>query len=115
MLPTDTHFHTPPNRPDALNAPTIAARLRLADLVHRANIDDDVKVLVIRGVGKNLGSGADLEEQDGMLNPQADTSLLHEFKIAEDGTVYTSTSNFPSWHVEDAQPTLIRVQRTAAP
>ena len=57
------------NRPDALNAPTVAARLRFAELVHRANIDDDVKVLVIRGEGKHLGSGADLEEQDGMLNP----------------------------------------------
>ena len=71
------------NRPDALNAPTIAARLRFADLVHRANIDDDVKVLVIRGEGKHLGSGADLEEQDGMLNPEEGTSLLHEFRIDE--------------------------------
>ena len=75
------------NRPDALNAPTIAARLRFADLVHRANIDDDVKVLVIRGEGKHLGSGADLEEQDGMLNPKPGTSLLHEFRIEEDGSV----------------------------
>ena len=75
------------NRPDALNAPTIAGRLRFADLVHRANIDDDVKVLVIRGEGKHLGSGADLEEQDGMLNPQPGTSLLNEFKIEEDGSV----------------------------
>jgi enoyl-CoA hydratase/carnithine racemase len=75
------------NRPDALNAPTIAARLRFSELVHRSNIDDDVKVLVIKGAGKHLGSGADLEEQDGMLNPKPGTSLLHEFKIPEDGTV----------------------------
>jgi hypothetical protein len=27
------------------------------------------------------------------------------------GTAYTSISNFPSWHVEDAQPTLIQVKR----
>ena len=50
------------NRPDHLNAPTSAARLRYADLLHEANIDDDVKVLVIRGVGDDLGSGADLPE-----------------------------------------------------
>lgn len=37
------------DRPDRLNAPTVKARLRFADLVHRANIDDDddVKVLII--------------------------------------------------------------------
>ena len=40
--------------------------------------------------------------------------LTRDIEIAEDGTVYTSTSNFPSWHVEDAQPTMIRVQTTAA-
>jgi streptogramin lyase len=28
------------------------------------------------------------------------------------GTAYTSISNFPSWQVEDAQPTLIQVQRS---
>jgi len=35
------------NRPEHLNAPTIAARHRFADLVLRANVDDDVKVLVM--------------------------------------------------------------------
>ncbi|MDE2302863.1 MAG: enoyl-CoA hydratase/isomerase family protein [Sphingomonadales bacterium] len=75
------------NRPDALNAPTIAARLRFADLVHRANVDDEVKVLVIRGEGKHLGSGADLPEQSEMLSPNSDVSLLHEFRIPDDGSV----------------------------
>src|SRR6201996_764614 len=50
------------NRPEFLNAPTAAARLRYADLLHAANVDDDVKVLVIRGVGDDFGSGADLPE-----------------------------------------------------
>ena len=45
------------SRPERLNAPTSAARLRYADLLHRANIDDDVKVLVIRGLGQDFGSG----------------------------------------------------------
>ncbi len=75
------------NRPDALNAPTIAARLRFADLVHRANIDDDVKVLVIKGAGRHLGSGADLPEQSEMLSPDSNVSLLKEFKIPDDGSV----------------------------
>ena len=50
------------NRPEYLNAPTSAARLRYADLLRGATVDDDVKVVVIRGVGDDLGSGADLPD-----------------------------------------------------
>ena len=42
-------------------------------------------------------------------------AFTRDIEIAEDGTVYTSTSSFPSWHVEDAQPTLIRVQLQPPP
>lgn len=37
-------------------------------------------------------------------------AFTRDVEIAEDGTVYVATSSFPSWHVEDAQPTLIRVE-----
>lgn len=37
-------------------------------------------------------------------------AFTRDIEIAPDGTVYTSTSSFPSWHVEDGQPTLIRLQ-----
>src|ERR1700720_2176154 len=50
------------NRPENLNPPTSAARLRDADLLRAATVHTDVKVVVIRGVGDNLGSGADLTE-----------------------------------------------------
>lgn len=72
------------DRPDRLNAPTAAARMRFADLLHRANVDDEVKVLVIRGEGRHFGSGADLEEQADMYVEGADYSPLYEFKIGED-------------------------------
>jgi hypothetical protein len=49
------------NRPEFLNAPTAAPRLRYADLLHAAGVDDDVKVVVIRGVGDDFGSGAGRE------------------------------------------------------
>ena len=64
------------NRPGFLNAPTNAARQRYADLVHRANVDDDVKVLIIRGVGEHFGSGADLPEMAGMFNGDPDELFL---------------------------------------
>jgi enoyl-CoA hydratase/carnithine racemase len=72
------------DRPGFLNAPTIAARQRYADLVLRANVDDDVKVLIIRGVGDHFGSGADLPEMAGMFNGDDSYSPLPEFRIAED-------------------------------
>jgi enoyl-CoA hydratase/carnithine racemase len=71
------------NRPEMLNAPTIAARHRFAELVHRSNVDDDVKVLVIRGVGEHFGSGADLPEMAGMFNGDESYSVLPEFKLEE--------------------------------
>ncbi len=73
------------NRPDQLNIPTIAARKRYADLIFKASIDDDVKVLVVRGVGDHLGSGADLDEL--MAKQAAGTSLHEEFGIDVDEDV----------------------------
>ncbi len=73
------------NRPDQLNVPTIAARRRYADLLFKANIDDDVKVLVVRGVGDHLGTGADLDEL--MAKRAAGTALHEEFGLTEEDDV----------------------------
>jgi enoyl-CoA hydratase/carnithine racemase len=70
------------NRPDQLNIPTIGARRRYADLIFKASIDDDVKVLVVRGVGDHLGTGADLDEL--MAKRSAGVALHEEFGISED-------------------------------
>ncbi|GIX31319.1 MAG: enoyl-CoA hydratase [Porticoccaceae bacterium] len=70
-------------RPEKQNATTIGMRQVYADLIHRANIDDDVKVLVIRGEGRHFGAGGDLPEQDEMLSASdEDVSLLHELGIS---------------------------------
>ena len=73
------------NRPDRLNSPTIGARKRYADLIFKASIDDDVKVLVVRGIGDHLGSGADLDEL--MAKQAAGVSLEEEFGLEEDDDV----------------------------
>ena len=71
------------NRPEFLNAPTSAARLRYADLLRAATVDDDVRVVVIRGVGDDLGSGADLPEfMEGNDNPDL---RLAELRLEDDG------------------------------
>jgi len=71
------------DRPDHLNAPTIGARLRYAELLHRANIDDEVKVLVIRGAGNDLGSGVDLPEFMEVYGSEDDEPKLAEYTLSE--------------------------------
>ncbi len=75
------------SRPERLNAPTSAARLRYAELLHRANIDDDVKVLVIRGLGQDFGSGVDLPEFMEALNGEDDGPRLAEYHLTADDDV----------------------------
>lgn len=76
------------NRPEMLNAMTIGMRQLYADYVHAANIDDDVKVLVIRGEGANVGAGGDLPEQaDFFSDKSGDVSLLPELSLPDDGSI----------------------------
>jgi enoyl-CoA hydratase len=91
------------NRPDQLNIPTIGARRRYADLIFRASVDDDVKVLVVRGVGDHLGTGADLDEVMGKR--RAGQVLFEEMGIGEDEDVtmppprsYRSGASLVHWY-----------------
>ena len=59
-------------------------RLRYAELLHRANIDDDVKVLVIRGAGDDFGTGADLPSS--WRRSRSPTLRLAEVQLEDDAT-----------------------------
>jgi enoyl-CoA hydratase/carnithine racemase len=76
------------NRPEYLNAVTIRSRLRYARLLHQANIDDDVKVLVIRGAGDNFGSGADLPELNGLQEESPEAALREELELDEGAVTF---------------------------
>ena len=78
------------NRPEYLNAPTSAARLRYADLLRGATVDDDVKVVVIRGVGDDLGSGADLP--DFLAGTEEDR--LAELRVDDPTVTYPPKESF---------------------
>jgi len=80
------------NRPERLNAPTIAARRRYAQLLHAANVDDDVKVLVIRGEGDDLGSGVDLPEF--MSDYGEDSHYEREFGLEGQDVTYPPMDSF---------------------
>src|SRR6478735_9585266 len=75
------------DRADDLNAMTIDAQHRYADLIRHANFDDDVKVLVIRANGPNLGSGADLPELMEIMSKRSDVPMTHLVRIPEDADV----------------------------
>lgn len=94
------------NRPDRLNAVTIGARLRYAKLLHMANVDDDVKVLVVRGVGDDFGTGADLPELAALQEQDPDAALAAELGLeGEDVTFppprsYRGSATLPQWYAD---------------
>jgi enoyl-CoA hydratase/carnithine racemase len=75
------------DRADDLNAMTIDAEHRYADLIRQANVDDDVKVLVIRANGPNLGTGADLPELLDVMAGRGDGTMKHALRVPEDADV----------------------------
>jgi enoyl-CoA hydratase/carnithine racemase len=75
------------DRADELNAMTIDAQHRYADLIRLAGIDDDVKVLVIRANGPDLGSGADLPELMDIMARRGDVTMKTALRIPEDADV----------------------------
>lgn len=87
------------DRPQALNATTVGMRQLYADYVLKSNIDDDVKVLVLRGSGPNFGAGGDLPEQAPMLSETSgDVSLLHEFGIHDPNVKYPPKATYRFLH-----------------
>lgn len=67
------------------NSTTIGMRMLYGDYVHMANVDDEVKVLVIRGEGDDFGTGGDLDEHgDIYLNPKEGENFLDDLEIGQD-------------------------------
>jgi enoyl-CoA hydratase len=85
---------------------TIGARLRYAQLLHMANVDDDVKVLVIRGVGDDFGTGADLPELAALQEESPEAALRAELGL-EDADVtfppprsYRANATLSQWYAD---------------
>lgn len=87
------------DRPGKANTTTIGMRLLFGEIVHKANIDDDVKVLVIRGEGQDLGSGGDISEHGDMyLNPQEDDNFLPDLEIDDPDVRYPPPGSYRFLH-----------------
>lgn len=57
------------NRPDKLNAMTYALVDQLEAAIDRAEADDEVRVVVVRGAGRAFCAGYDLEQEAAELEP----------------------------------------------
>jgi enoyl-CoA hydratase/carnithine racemase len=94
------------DRPEHLNSATIGARLRYAQLLHRANVDDDVKVLVIRGAGEDFGSGADLPELAALQAISPDAALSAELGVDDSEVTfppreaYRANATLTQWYAD---------------
>lgn len=57
------------NRPEKRNALSVPMRARIAELVHRCELDDAVKVVIVSGRGKAFSSGNEINEDWGQRGP----------------------------------------------
>jgi streptogramin lyase len=74
------------------------------------NIDRKRNVVWVNGNQSDTVLAFDIASSRWQVYPLSRyRSFTRDVEIAEDGSIFTSNSNFPSWQIEDGRPTLIRV------
>lgn len=63
------------NRPDKLNAYTAVMGVELADAFHRADEDDEVRVVIVTAAGRGFCAGADISGGAGAFDAKAEGSV----------------------------------------
>ncbi|WP_396586718.1 hypothetical protein [Bermanella sp. R86510] len=72
------------------------------------NIDKTRNIVWVNGNTSDALYAYHYKTQQWQHYPMAKkVTFTRDVEIADDGTVFTTNSSFPSWHIEDAQPTLI--------
>lgn len=72
------------------------------------NIDKKRSIVWVNGNTSDSLYAYYYEKKQWQHYPMAKkVTFTRDVEIAPDGTVFTTNSSFPSWHIEDAQPTLI--------
>jgi streptogramin lyase len=75
------------------------------------NVDKVRNVVWVNGNQSDSLYGFDVKTEKWKIIPYPRrVTFTRDVEIDADGTMYTSNSNFPSWHVEGSQPTLIRIK-----
>lgn len=85
------------NRPDKLNAQTVAMWAELADIGATLTADDTVRVAVVTGAGRSFSAGIDLGDLASKIGPAAtDTESARIGEWAQAATAWLAEAPFPT-------------------
>jgi len=81
------------------------------ELPYSLNVDREREVVWVNGNQSDSIFSFDINTEQWKVYPlPRKRSFTRDIEIAEDGSIFTSNSHFPSWQIEGAQPTLIRIK-----
>jgi len=99
--PADSSFHDYP-LPSALNG---------AETPYSLNVDRARQQVWVTGTASDTLLRLDIASGAWRTFPlPRKVTFTRDIEIAADGSVYTSNGAFPSWQIEDGQPTLIKLE-----
>ncbi len=75
------------------------------------NVDRERGIVWINGTASDSMIRFDISTENWKIFPLPKRrTFTRDVDIAPDGSIYTSNGSFPAWHIEDGQPTVIRIQ-----
>jgi virginiamycin B lyase len=82
-----------------------------SEIPYALNVDRERRAVWVNGNQSDTILRFDIDTETWQVYPMSrQRTFTRDIEIAEDGSVFTSNSHFPSWQIEDAQPTLIHIQ-----
>jgi virginiamycin B lyase len=82
-----------------------------SDTPYSLNVDRQRGIVWVDGNQSDSVLAFDIAKESWQFIPlPRAVSFTRDVEITPDGTAWTSNSSFPSWHIEGAQPTLIRIE-----
>ena len=82
----------------------------VSETPYALNVDRKRGVVWVNGNQSDTILSFHIESETWRVYPMSRRrTFTRDIEIAEDGSVYTSNSHFPSWMIEDGQPTLIHI------
>jgi streptogramin lyase len=81
-----------------------------SDTPYALNVDRNRHQVWVNGTNSDSVYRFDIATQQWMMFPmQRRVTFTRDVEISAEGKVYVSGASFPSWHIEDAQPTLMEL------
>lgn len=82
-----------------------------SDTPYSLNVDKKNNLVWVTGNQSDSLYVFDMEFEKWRIVPlPRRTTFTRDVEFDEFGNAYTANSNFPSWHIEDSQPTLIKIE-----